>query len=172
MTWHDGKRTGPGPKDVILKGPMEFTFQLENILPAAAYTGDVRITAEDIPFRLTDFEISPFEVNVDYEVLAPVNSIRVTKPGEPEPQPDQDKLDHQDVRKAVLKLIQGLWTKDGKYVDLSQRGGGSSMGTSPDGTCDGDVGVSYAYPIDPATVVAVDIGGTRVELAKLKPAAE
>lgn len=172
VTWHDGKRTGPGPKDVILKGPMEFTFQLENILPAAAYTGDVRITAEDIPFRLTDFEISPFEVNVDYEVLAPVNSIRVTKPGEPEPQPDQDKLDHQDVRKAVLKLIQGLWTKDGKYVDLSQRGGGSSMGTSPDGTCDGDVGVSYAYPIDPATVVAVDIGGTRVELAKLKPAAE
>ena len=84
VTWHDGKRTGPGPKDVILKGPMEFTFQLENILPAAAYTGDVRITAEDIPFRLTDFEISPFEVNVDYEVLAPVNSIRVTKPGEPE----------------------------------------------------------------------------------------
>ena len=56
VTWHDGKRTGPGPKDVILKGPMEFTFQLENILPAAAYTGDVRITAEDIPFRLTDFE--------------------------------------------------------------------------------------------------------------------
>lgn len=35
VIWQDGKRTGPGPKDVILKGPMEFTFQLENILPAA-----------------------------------------------------------------------------------------------------------------------------------------
>ena len=85
---------------------------------------------------------------------------------------DPDELYDRDVTRGLHQMIQGLWTGDGGYVDLSQRGGGSSMGTSPDGTCDGDVGVSYAYPIDPATVVAVDIGGTRVELAKLKPAAE
>ena len=172
VTWHDGKRTGPGPKDVILKGPMEFTFQLENVLPAVKYTGDVKVTAEDIPFRFTAFEVGPFEVNVDYEVLAPVNSIRVTKPGDPEPAPDPDKLDDQDVSKTLHKVIQGLWTKDGKFVDLSQRGGGSSMVTSPDGTCGGSVSVAYACPIDPAAVTAVDVGGTRVELNKLKPAAE
>ncbi|WP_300411795.1 hypothetical protein [uncultured Oscillibacter sp.] len=170
VTWQDGKRTGPGPKDTILKGPMDFTFQLENVLPAAEYTGDVRVTADKVPFRFTGFEIGPFEVNVDYETLAPVNSIRVTKPGEAEPAPDPDKLDHQAVSKALHKVIQGLWTKDGKFVDLSQRGGGSSMVTSPDGTCDGDVGVTYAFPIDPAAVTAVKLGGTRVELAKLTAA--
>lgn len=172
VIWQDGKRTGPGPKTTILKGPVDFTFKLENILPATTYTGDVKVTAEGIPFRFTGLEIGPFELNAGYEVLAPVNFIRVTRPGEAEASPDPDKLDHQTVSKALHGAIQGLWTKDGKYVDLSQRGGGSSMLTSPDGTCDGDVGVSYAYPIDPATVVAVDIGGTRVELAKLKPAAE
>ena len=167
VTWQDGKRTGPGPKDVILKGPIEFTFQLENVLPAAQYTGDVKVTADKIPFRFTGFEVGPFEVNVDYETLAPVNSAHVTRPGEAEPQPDPDKLDHQDVSKALHKVIQGLWTKDGKFVDLSQRGGGSSMSTSKDGTCDGSVGVTYAYPIDPAQIVAVDIAGTRVELSEL-----
>ena len=170
VIWQDGKRTGPGPKDVILKGPMEFTFQLENILPAARYTGDVKVTADKIPFRFTGFEVGPFELNVDYETLAPVNSIHVTRPGEAEPDPD--KLDSQDVSKALHKVIQGLWTNDGKFVDLSQRGGGSSLVTSKDGTCDGSVGASYACPIDPATVTAVKLGETRVELAKLTPVTE
>nr|WP_325213761.1 DUF4179 domain-containing protein [uncultured Oscillibacter sp.] len=172
VTWRGDQRTGPGPKDTILKGPMDFTFKLENVLPAAEYAGDVKVTAEDVPFRFTGFEIGPFEVNVDYEVQSPVNSIHVTKPGEAEPQPDPDKLNHQDVSKVLHKVIQGLWTKDGKYVDLSQRGGGSSMLTSPDGTCDGNVGVTYAYPIDPAAVTAVKLGETRVELSKLKPVTE
>ena len=167
VTWHDGKRTGPGPKDVILKGPMDFTFTLENILPPINYTGDVKITAEKVPLRFTGVEISAFDVNVDYEILTPVNMIHVTKPGEPESKPDSDKLAHEDVSKALHGIVQGLWTKDGAYVDLSQRGGSSSMGTSPDGTCDGDVGVSYAYPIDPTAVTAVKLGSTRVELAKL-----
>ena len=172
VTWHDGKRTGPGPKDVILKGPMDFTFQLENVLSAARYTGGVKVTADKIPFRFTGLEVGPFELNADYEVQTPVNAIHVTRPGEAEPQPDPDKLAHEDVTKALHGIIQGLWTKDGTFVDLSQRGGGSSMSTSADGTCDGDVGVSYAYPIDPAAVTAVKLGGTRVELSQLTPVAE
>ena len=172
VTWHDGKRTGPGPKDTILKGPIDFTFQLENVLSAARYTGDVKITAEEIPFRFTGLEIGPFELNVNYEVLAPVNAIHVTRPGEAEPQPDPDKLAHEDVTKALPGIVQGLWTKDGTFVDLSQRGGGSSMTTSKDGTASGNVGVSYAYPIDPASVTAVKLGETRVELAKLKAVTE
>nr|WP_325211549.1 DUF4179 domain-containing protein [uncultured Oscillibacter sp.] len=168
VTWRGDQRTGPGPKDTILKGPMDFTFKLGNVLPAMKYTGDVKVTAEGVPFRFTGFEVGPFEMNVDYEVVTSVNSIHVTRPGEPEPAADPDKLDHQDVSKALHKVVQGLWTKDGKYVDLSQRGGGSSMITSPEGTCGGNVGGGYPHPIDPATVTAVKLGETRVELAKLK----
>ena len=80
VIWQDGKRTGPGPKDVILKGPMEFTFQLENILPAAKYTGDVKVTAEDVPLRFTGFEVGAFEMKADYDLLAQMNPVRVTRP--------------------------------------------------------------------------------------------
>lgn len=172
VTWHDGKRTGPGPKDVILKGPMEFTFQLENVLPAARYTGDVKITADKVPLRFTSFEIGPFELNADYAVPAPVGFTPASKPGQPEPQPNPDKLSDQDVTKALYRVIQGLWTKDGKYLDLSQRGGGMGMTTSQDGTVKGNAGVSYPYPIDPAAVTAVKLGETRVELSGWKLQAE
>ena len=169
VTWSGGKRTGPGPKATILKGPIDFTFKLENVLPAAKYAGDVKITAEDVPFRFTGFEISAFDMNFDYEILAPVNPIHVTRPGEPEPEPDQDKLDSMSVRKTLRRIIQGLWTKDGKYVDCSQRGGSISMVTSQDGTkTSGSVGVSCPYPIDPSSVAAVNVGGMRVELGKLE----
>ena len=172
VIWQDGKRTGPGPKHVILKGPMEFTFQLENVLPAARYTGDVKISADKVPLRFTNFAIGPFELNADYAVLAPVGFTPVSKPGQPEPQPDPDTLSNQDVTKALCRVIQGLWTKDGKYLDLSQRGGGMGMTTSQDGTVEGNVGVSYPYPIDPAAVTAVKLGETRVELSGWKLQAE
>ena len=174
MIWQDGKRTGPGPKDVILKGPMEFTFQLENILPAAKYTGDVKVTAEDVPLRFTGFEVGAFEMKADYDLLAQMNPVRVTRPegAPPAAAPDPDKLSEESVRKVLHGIIKGLWTKDGVYVDLSQQGGGLSLITSEDGTANGSLGVTYPYPIDPAGVAAVDLNGTRVELGGLKPAAE
>lgn len=172
VIWQDGKRTGPGPKHVILKGPMEFTFQLENVLPAARYTGDVKISADKVPLRFTNFAIGPFELNADYAVPAPVGFTPASKPGQPEPQPNPDKLSDQDVTKALYRVIQGLWTKDGKYLDLSQRGGGMGMTTSQDGTVKGNAGVSYPYPIDPAAVTAVKLGETRVELSGWKLQAE
>lgn len=172
VTWHDGKRTGPGPKDTILKGPMDFTFTLEEPIRPIHYKGDVSVTAEEIPFRFTEFEISVFDMNLGYEVLAPVNPIHVTRPGEPEPEQDPDKLNDRDVTKAIHGIVQGLWTKDGTFVDLSQQGGSSSMTTSQEGVCGGGVGVVYPHPIDPAAVTAVKLGGTRVELSKLTPVTE
>lgn len=55
--------------------------------------------------------------------------------------------------------MQGLWTADGKYVDLTNTGnsGGSDSAA-----------FRYPYPIDPATVTAVDIAGARVELSELE----
>ena len=55
--------------------------------------------------------------------------------------------------------LRGLWTEDGAYVDLT--------GTEAGGA-GASVSRSYPYPIDPATVTAVDIAGTRVELSELK----
>ena len=172
VTWHDGKRTGPGPKDTILKGPMDFTFTLEEPIRPIHYKGDVSVTAEEIPFQFTEFEISVFDMNLGYEVLAPANPIHVTRPGEPEPEQDPDKLNDRDVTKAIHGIVQGLWTKDGTFVDLSQQGGSSSMTTSQEGVCGGGVGVVYPHPIDPAAVTAVKLGGTRVELSKLTPVTE
>ena len=60
---------------------------------------------------------------------------------------------------AVLDSLWGLWTEDGSYVDLRSMGG-STGGTS--------VSHDYPYPIDPATVTAVDVAGTRVELSQLE----
>ena len=167
VTWQDGKRIGPGPKDTILKGPMDFTFTLGQPILPIHYQGAVPLTVDGIPFRLTEFAISVFDIDAAYEVLAPVNPIHVTRPDEPEPEPDPDKLASEDVSKAIYKILEGLWTEDGTYVDFSGQSASSSMGTSQDGTCDGNVGINYPHPIDPAAVTAVDIAGTRVELSEL-----
>ncbi len=174
VIWQDGKRTGPGPKDVILKGPFDFTFTLEEPILPMHYQGAVPITEEGIPFRFTGFKMGVFQMDVDYDLLAQMNPVRVTRPegAPPAPAPDPDKLSEESVRKVLHGIIKGLWTKDGVYVDLSQWGGGLSLITSEDGTANGSLGVTYPYPIDPAGVAAVDLNGTRVELGSLKPAAE
>ena len=174
VIWQDGKRTGPGPKDVILKGPFDFTFTLEEPILPMHYQGAVPITEEGIPFRFTGFKMGVFQMDVDYDLLAQMNPVRVTRPegAPPAPAPDPDKLSEESVRKVLHGIIKGLWTKDGVYVDLSQQGGSLSLITSEDGTANGSLGVTYPYPIDPAGVAAVDLNGTRVELGGLKPAAE
>ena len=174
VIWQDGKRTGPGPKDVILKGPFDFTFTLEEPILPMHYQGAVPITEEGIPFRFTGFKMGVFQMDVDYDLLAQMNPVRVTRPegAPPAAAPDPDKLSEESVRKVLHGIIKGLWTKDGVYVDLSQWGGSLSLITSEDGTANGSLGVTYPYPIDPAGVAAVDLNGTRVELGSLKPAAE
>ena len=174
VIWQDGKRTGPGPKDVILKGPFDFTFTLEEPILPMHYQGAVPITEEGIPFRFTGFKMGVFQMDVDYDLLAQMNPVRVTRPegAPPAAAPDPDKLSEESVRKVLRGIIKGLWTKDGVYVDLSQQGGGLSLITSEDGTANGSLGVTYPYPIDPTGVAAVDLNGTRVELGGLKPAAE
>ena len=170
VIWQDGKRTGPGPKDVILKGPFDFTFTLEEPILPMHYQGAVPITEEGIPFRFTGFKMGVFQMDVDYDLLAQMNPVRVTRPegAPPAPAPDPDKLSEESVRKVLHGIIKGLWTKDGVYVDLSQQGGSLSLITSEDGTANGSLGITYPYPIDPATVAAVDLNGTRVELESLE----
>ncbi len=165
VRWQDGKRTGPGPGVSVLKGPFDFTFTLEKALLPVRYTGAVEVTQDKLPLRFTAFELSALDMELGYEVLTPVNPIQVTKPGAPAP----EKPDNESVRKLLRQAVQGLWTKEGKYVDCSQGGGSLSLSTNQDGSqAHGSLGVTYPYPIDPASVTAVNLGGTRVELSALK----
>jgi hypothetical protein len=53
-------------------------------------------------------------------------------------------------------------------VDITQMSSGGGGGGDAEGTFVLNLGRDYTYPIDPATVTAVDIGGTRIELNELE----
>lgn len=147
------------PSKIFLKGPFDFTFKLEKQIPPVQYEGaDVKATVMDIPLRFTGFQISALELTAYFDdLMEPL----LPKPGEtltPEKKSELQRV-MRDSFLASSESVQGLWTKDGKYMDLSNSessGGG------------GNVSCRYPYPIDPAAVTAVDIAGTRVELVGLK----
>ena len=138
IRWIGNERTGPGPDVPILRGPIDFTFTLGEPIRPIHYQGAVEVTAEDVPFRFTRFEISVFDMDLDFEVPAPVEYTRPEEYDELKQQ-NPDKLYDRDVSKAVFGVIQGLWTEDGGYVDLSQRGGGLGSTTAPEGVFGGSV---------------------------------
>lgn len=141
-----GTRAG----EYVLKGPFAFTFTLDNVLPSMNYQGDVKMTFDKIPVRITAVSVSPKGVTVGYA------------------------LDTNDpaVERKLSAYVKGIWTKDGKYVDCAGSFGIRGMLFSGDGgPITGDWDRSFPYPLDPAAVTAVDISGTRVELSQLNLAA-
>ena len=150
----DGNRTGPGPGEVFLEGPFDFTFTLEKpILPIRYEGADVQVTLSDTTFRFTGFDLSVMRLTAFYDSpIGPVVDLLV------EAQTPEEESRFDRMLKEIHESVRGLWTEDGAYVDLmgsSRFGGGDSTGRD------------YPYPIDPATVTAVDIAGTRVELSEL-----
>ena len=145
---------------VFLKGPFDFTFRLEKLIPPVQYEGaDVKATVMDVPLHFTGFQISALALTAYFD--DPLDSLR-PQPGETLTPEQQSKL-HKvmvDTWSASVESVRGLWTKDGSYVDLSNTdcSGGSSYITK-----------NLLYPLDPAAVTAVDVAGTRVELSGLKP---
>lgn len=137
-----GTRSG----EYLLKGPFEFTFTLDNVLPSTNYQGNIQVTFNKIPVRITAVSVSPKQITVGYA------------------------LDTNDptVEEKLSVGVKGVWTKGGKYVDCAGSMGIRGMLISGDGEpMTGDWNRSFPYPIDPATVTAVDIGGTQVELNQL-----
>lgn len=151
------------PDKVFLKGPFDFTFQLEKLIPAIRYEGaDVKATVMDIPLRFTGFQISALELTAYFD--DPMEPL-LPKPGETLTSEKESKLQKMmvDTSLASCESVRGLWTKDGNYMDLSNtESSGSGIYITK----------NLLYPLDPATVAAVDVGGTRVELAKLTPVTE
>ena len=109
----------------------------------------------------TELQISATGLSARGEVLAPVDQ---PKAGEKE---DPDKLSLGDLNLANIESSWGLWLKGDAYVDITQMGGGLTGGSDLGETFRAFISHSFPYPIDPATITAVDIGGVRVELGEL-----
>lgn len=132
------------PDEVILKGPFPFSFTLERpALPMSIRydAAKAELPALEIPYQFTGFALSTTGLTAFYRAQDPK---ALPGPGE---------------ILALTDSLRGLWTEEGTYVDLTSMGG--SAGTD-------SVSHDYPYPIDPATVAAVDVGGARVELSKLE----
>ena len=155
------------PGEIFAEGPFDLTFTLEEpILPIHYGGADEEITLGEtleVPMRFTDFELSALGLTARCEILAPVAE---HEPG-PGEEPDPDKLYLGDLNHANIESSWGLWLEDGSYVDLTSMGGGGGGGDF-NGTFVMDFRRDYTYPIDPATVTALDIGGTRIELSGLE----
>ena len=154
------------PGEIFAEGPFDLTFTLEEPIPPIHYgNADVEITlgeSRKVPARFTDFELSALSLTTRCEILAPVD---LPWDGE---EPDPDKLSIGDLNHANLETSWGLWLEDGSYVDITQMSSGGGGGGDAEGTFVLNLGRDYTYPIDPATVTAVKLGETRVELSELE----
>jgi len=159
----NGYAQDPEPGVMLIEGPFDLTFTLEEpILPVRYDGADLEVTVMDIPLRFTGFQLSATSLTAFYETLDPVE---LPRPGETPTPEEISRIDRatMDILQASCASVRGLWTKDGKYVDLTNAGGGGNGGEGSGSTERG-----YPYPIDPATVTAVDIAGTRAELNELE----
>ena len=154
------------PDKVFLKGPFDFIFTVKKQVPPIQYTGaDAKITlgeTKKVPMRFTELQISTTGLTARGEVLAPINDF--PKAGEKE---DPDKLYLGDLNHANIESSWGLWLEDGSYVDITQMSS-SGGGGDYEGTFVTNFRRDYTYPIDPATVTALNIGETRIELSGLE----
>lgn len=162
ITGQGMEQPGTRAGDYVLKGPFEFTFTLDNVFPSMNYQGNLQATINKVPVRITSASISPTSISVGY-TLDVKGSVNVIHRGE-DPVPGATNL---DLDKGLNMRLEGVLTKDGGYVTCS---GFVVQGvqTSTDGKpITGHWNRKFPYPIDPATVTAVDISGTRVELNQL-----
>ncbi len=137
----------------FLKGPFDFTFTLDNKLSPISYAGDIDATYENIPLRVSKITVTAFQVWANVDLLALYDPS-----GE-----DPDKL-HISLEQNLAMSLNGLWTKDGEYVECI---GGTAFSVDENGNADGEMRGNPVHVIDPAQVTAVCIGGKRVELSEL-----
>lgn len=163
ITGNGKSLTTEGLTGSLLKGPFEFTFTLDKALPSMNYDGDVSVTYGKVPLRVRKFSVSPSSMVVDCDIDTQGSAKIVDRRSGPVSGKTIS------VEKDLKLALNGLWTKDGKYVDCTVRGGITITGTgtpaNPGDTVFWDR--QFPYPIDPAAVTAVDIGGNRVELNQL-----
>ena len=160
-----------------IPGPIEFTFTLEKTIPTVRYKSDgPEVTMgrtpprRKVPMRFTEFAFSSTEMDVTFQLLKQVIKAPLAgkyELGLPEGGKESDPIYYHDINYAFWDGPLGLWMEDGSYVDLTD-GGGVTSGYESWGRTYIYACFSYPYPIDPAQIAAVDVGGVRVELSELE----
>jgi len=144
----------------VLRGPYDFSLTLDELTAPVCYEADLDITYENIPLHVSKITLTPFEARADYEVMAQVDMSHEN--------PDPNKLNISFEQNLAMS-INGLWLEDGTFMETM---GGTTMSNTPDGRADGEMISPLIHLIDPKTVTAMKIGGTRVELDKLNRLSE
>ena len=171
----NGYAQNPGPGEIVIPGPFDLTFTLnEPILPIHYGGADVDVTLgtpplPKVPMHFTELQLSITGMDLKGEILAQVDMTPqegYVEVGLPEGSKESDPLRMVDVQYAIFEGPWGLWIEDGTYVDIM--GGGLTGGSDLGETFRAFISHSFPYPIDPATITAVDIGGVRVELSGLE----
>ena len=163
------------PGEIVIPGPFDLTFTLnEPILPIHYGGADVDVTLgtpplPKVPMHFTELQLSVTGMDLKGEILAQVDMTPqegYVEVGLPEGAKESDPLRMVDVQYAIFEGPWGLWIEDGTYVDIM--GGGLTGGSDLGETFAAFISHGFPYPIDPATITAVDIGGVRVELSGLE----
>ena len=171
----NGYAQNPGPGEIVIPGPFDLTFTLnEPILPIHYGGADVDVTLgtpplREVPMHFTELQLSVTGMDLKGEILAQVDMTPqegYVEAGLPEGGKESDPLRMVDVQFAIFEGPWGLWIEDGTYVDIMD--GGLTTGSDRGETFEAFISHSFPYPIDPATITAVDIGGVRVELSELE----
>ena len=165
------------PGEIVIPGPFDLTFTLnEPILPIHYGGADVDVTLgtpplPKVPMHFTELQLSITGMDLKGEILAQVDMTPqegYVEVGLPEGSKESDPLRMVDVQYAIFEGPWGLWIEDGTYVDITDSSGGLTSGSDLGETFRAFISHSFPYPIDPATITAVDIGGVRVELSGLE----
>ena len=173
----NGYAQNPGPGEIVIPGPFDLTFTLnEPILPIHYGGADVDVTLgtpplPKVPMHFTELQLSVTGMDLKGEILAQVDMTPqegYVEVGLPEGSKESDPLRMVDVQYAIFEGPWGLWIEDGTYVDITDSSGGLTSGSDHGETFAAFISHGFPYPIDPATITAVDIGGVRVELSGLE----
>ena len=120
----------------------------------------------EVPLRFTEFQVSTSELLATGKVPAPM-TLHGEFPSWAGIDIDEveDPLDIVDLNYALWEGPLGVWTEDGGYIDLTNAGPGISGGYSGN-TLDITLSFYFPYPVDPATVTALEVGDVRVEFSE------
>lgn len=141
--------------DITLKGPFEFTFTVEKKVVSLVYEGDVAMEPiEGVPIRVTKVVLSPFQAEVFYEGLEPMERDENSDPAGYYPSLDGFLVNGEETGiRYSAGHWHGMWEDDGSWSGSASRG-------------------PFYRIMDPATVEAVKLNDTWLDLSQMELAGE
>lgn len=142
-----------------VEGPFEFTFTVERKNVRQVWFGAVELPlTKEASVRVDKIAVSPFHVTVDFTGLTPLNM-----DSHGNPILESAGCDPSDFRLTGLRI-------SGEEIGITSEHSSSGMMTGPDGSWSGSVTKGpFSRIIDPASVEAVKINDTWLELSNFTP---